>query len=360
MIIGGKDLYRRRAILLIIIFISVFYVFKDNEKASKIDTYDKVIIGLCMDSLIIERWQMDRDIFMARGKELGADVIVQNAGGDSNEQINQIKYLIEQGVDVLVIVANDSDALVPVVSMARRKGIKVISYDRIIRKGNVDLYITFDNDRVGELMGEAIVKKVPRGNYIIINGNKQDYNAIEFNKGYMNALNPGINSGSIKIVNEVWSENWNEEEAIQCVEETIASGVTIDGIIAANDTLAQAVIEVLAEHRLAGKVSVVGGDADLAACQRVVEGLQLMTVYKPIVRMAQDAAEAAVKMGKGEKVNGNVIINDGIFNVPALREYSTEVTKTNMVDIVVRSNFHRIEDIYRNIPQSEWPKEKKQ
>ncbi len=358
MIALGRNLYRGRIILLIIIFIGSFWVSKVNEKTSETETTDKVKIGLCMDSLIIERWQIDRDVFMARAKELGAEVIVQNAGGDSNEQINQIKYLIEEDVDVLVIVANDSDALVPVVSMAKKKGIKVISYDRIIRKGSVDLYITFDNERVGELMGEAIEKKVPTGNYIIINGNKQDYNAIEFNKGYMKALDLGINSGNIKIVNEVWSKNWNEEEAIRCVEETIASGVKIDAIVAANDTLAQAVIEVLSEHRIAGKVAVVGGDADLAACQRVVEGLQLMTVYKPIVRMAQDAAEAAIKMGKGEKVRGNVIINDGLFNVPALREYSTEVTKANMVDIVVKNNFHRIEDIYRNIPKSEWPKEK--
>ena len=355
---GEKHSYTFKVILLIIIFIGGFYVLKFNSKEGKIKAESKVTIGLCMDSLIIERWQMDRDVFMARAKELGADVIVQNAGSDSNEQINQIKYLIAQGVDVLVIVANDSDALVPVVSMAKKKGIKVISYDRIIRKGNVDLYITFDNDRVGELMGEAIVKKVPSGNYIIINGNKQDYNAIEFNKGYMKALDSAIKSGNIKIVNEVWSENWNEQEAIKCVEDTIARGIKIDGIVAANDTLAQAVIEVLSEHRLAGKVAVVGGDADLAACQRVVEGLQLMTVYKPIVRMAQDAAEAAVKMGKGEKVSGNVVINDGLLNVPALKEYSTEVTKANMVDIVVKNNFHRIEDIYRNIPEAEWPKVK--
>ena len=360
MVVGGKYLYKRMVILLIIIFIGGFYVFKYNKKPSKIETTSKLTIGLCMDSLIIERWQIDRDVFMARAKELGADVIVQNAGSDSNEQINQIKYLIEQGVDVLVIVPNDSDALVPVVGMAKKKGIKVISYDRIIRKGNVDLYVTFDSERVGELMGDAIVKKVPSGNYIIINGNKQDYNAIGFNKGYMKALDSGIKSGNIKIVNEVWSENWNEQQAIKCVEDTIASGIKIDGIVAANDTLAQAVIEVLSEHRLAGKVSVVGGDADLSACQRVVEGLQLMTVYKPIVRMAQDAAEAAVKMGKGEEVRGNVVINDGLFNVPALREYSTEVTKANMVEIVVKNNFHRISDIYRNIPETEWPKENKQ
>ena len=121
MIGGGKHLYSRMVILLVIIFIGGFYVFKVNEKTSQIEDSSKVKIGLCMDSLIIERWQIDRDVFMARAKELGADVIVQNAGSDSNEQINQIKYLIEQGVNVLVIVANDSDALVPVVSYGKEK-----------------------------------------------------------------------------------------------------------------------------------------------------------------------------------------------------------------------------------------------
>lgn len=358
MIYGGKQRHRHMAILLVLIFIVGFWIFKVNRKKDQIVDSSKLKIGLCMDSLIIERWQIDRDIFMARAKELGAEVIVQNAGSDSNEQIIQIKHLINQGVNVLVIVPNNSDALAPVVAAAKKKGIKVISYDRLIRKANVDLYITFDNVKVGELMGEAIVAKVPKGNYVIINGNKQDYNAIEFNKGYMNAIKPSIDNGNIKIVNEVWSENWNEEEAIKCVEETIASGVKINGIVAANDSLAQVVIEVLSENRLAGKVSVVGGDADLSACQRVVEGLQLMTVYKPIVKMARDAAEAAVKMGKDDITYTNDTINDGLFSIPTLREFSTQVTTTNMLDIVVKSNFHKIEDIYRNIPRSEWPKEK--
>ncbi|MBC8061225.1 MAG: substrate-binding domain-containing protein [Clostridiaceae bacterium] len=355
----GSKKYLKGLILGLVIIICAtigyyYKIYKNNDEKKDIK---RIKIGLSMDSLVVERWQTDRDVFMAKVKELGGETIVQNAGNNSNEQINQIKYLIAQEVDVLVIVPNDRDALAPVVSMAQKKGIEVISYDRIIRKGNVDLYVTFDNERVGELMGEALEKKVPKGNYIIINGNKQDYNAIEFNQGYMKVLNSSIKSGDIKIVDEVWSKDWNEDEAIKSVEETIAKNIKIDGIVAANDTLAQAVIKVLSEHRLAGKVVVVGQDSDLAACQRVVEGLQLMTVYKPIVKMAQDAAEAAVKMAKGKKINSNGEINDGLVNVPVLREYSTEVTKDNMVDIVVRNNFHRLEDIYRNIPQLEWPKD---
>ena len=356
---GSKKYLRVLIWVLVIIICAIsFYYFSVYKRTDVKKDMKKIKIGLSMDSLVVERWQTDRDVFMAKVKELGGETIVQNAGNDSDEQINQIKYLISEGVQVLVILPNDSNALVQVVNLAKKRGIKVISYDRIIRKGSVDLYVTFDNERVGELMGEAIKRKVPKGNYIIINGNKQDYNAIEFNQGYMKVLSSSIKSKDIKVVNEIWSKDWNEDEAIKCVEETIANGVKIDGIIAANDTLAQAVIEVLAEHRLAGKVAVVGGDADLAACQRVVEGLQLITVYKPIVKIAQDAAEAAIKIGKGEKINGNAQVSDGLVNVPTLMEHSIAVTKDNMVDIIVKNNFHRIEEIYRNIPRNQWPKEK--
>lgn len=155
----NKYLYKFIVLLLIIICISVFSFYKINLKPDGKKVVNRVKVGLSMDSLVVERWQTDRDIFMAKVKELGGEVIVQDAGNDSNEQINQIKYLIGQDINVLVILPNDSDALAPVVAVAKKKGIKVICYDRIIRKGGADLYITFDNERVGELMGEAISKK---------------------------------------------------------------------------------------------------------------------------------------------------------------------------------------------------------
>ena len=343
------------SIVFSIIFITSFSQLnknKENIKSSK-----KIKIGLSLDSLVVERWQRDRDVFMAKVKQLGADIIVQNSGDDSDEQINQIKYLISQKVDVLVIVPNNSDALAPIVNIAKKKGIKVICYDRIIRKGGADLYVSFDNERIGELMAEALVKKVPKGNYIIINGNDKDYNVVSFNLGYKNVLNPKIKNGEINIIKEVWAEGWKEEDAYKAVEEALTSGVEIDGIIAANDSLAEAAIQALAEHRMAGKVAVVGMDADLAGCQRVVEGLQLITIYKPIVKLSQDAAEAAVKMAKGEKIYSTGMFNDGLKDIPVIVENSIAVNKDNMVSIVVKNNFHNIEDIYRNVPQSLWPKE---
>lgn len=353
------NLFFKCLFLIILMLVALIFVYpRLIEKKPVVKSDGKIKIGFSLDSLVVERWQYDRDIFLAKAKELGAETIVQNASGDSDEQINQIKFLIDQNVDVLVIVPNDSEALTSVVGVAKKKGIKVISYDRLIKNANTDLYVCFDNEKVGKLMGQAIVKKVPHGNYVIVNGNDRDNNAVLFNAGYKKVLQPYIHSGDIKIVKEVWARGWNEEIAYKCVEGVIASGVKIDAIIAGNDRLAEAAIQILAEHRLAGKVAVVGGDASLAGCQRIAEGSQLMTVYKPINALAQNAAEAAVKMAKGEKVTTTKIMNDGTYDIPIIMEPSMAVDNSNMVETIVNSNFHRLEDIYRNIPKSKWPKVK--
>lgn len=341
-------------VLLVIIFVFCYSIF--FRSTAEVNSSGKIKIGLSIDSLVVERWTYDRDIFLTKAKQLGADVIFQNASNDSDEQINQIKFLISQKVDVLVIVPNDSEALSAVVDMARKKGIAVISYDRLIKNANVDLYVCFDNENVGKLMGKAIVKRVPKGKYVIINGNKRDNNAILFNRGYKNVLKPYIQNGDIKIMKEVWAKGWKEKDAYDSVENVLSSGQNIDAIIAGNDRLAEAAIQVLAEHRLAGKVAVVGGDASLPGCQSVVEGLQLMTVYKPIKTLAQSAAEAAVKMAKHQPVNTTLKINDGTYDIPIILEQVIAVDKDNIVDVIVKNNFHTIEDIYRNIPKSKWPK----
>lgn len=128
---------------------------KDEQKENEIK---KVQIGMSFDSFVIERWQKDKDVFVSAAKKMGAEVNVQNANGDIQTQISQIEYLIEKKVDVLVIVCIDSNSLTDVIKKAKNAGIKIISYDRLIKNSDVDLYISFDNERVGELMGDAMIK----------------------------------------------------------------------------------------------------------------------------------------------------------------------------------------------------------
>jgi len=312
-------------------------------------------IGYSMGSTVQERWLRDRDIFVARAKELGAEVLIQNANNDNEEQMKQVRYLIEQGIDILVITPHDAEASAESVRLAKRAGIRVICYDRLIRNAGADLYISFDNVKVGELKAKALLEKVPKGNYMIIKGAPTDYNSFMLYQGYMNVLREPVNKGDIKIIYETSARDWAYEEAFSYVEQILEEGADIHAIIAANDTLAHAAIEALSEKRLAGEVAVVGQDADLSACQRVVEGTQLMTVYKPIDKIAKAAAEAAIRMVQGEDLKVEETIFDGTFQVPYLRLDPIAVTKDNMMDTIIKDGFHRLEDIFINVPREKWP-----
>ena len=339
--------------LLILIAVAIIVINSNSTKDNKTED-DSIKIGLSIDSLVIERWQRDRNIFVAKAKELGAEVLVLNANEDNNTQIEQIKYLIDQDVDVLVVVPYDKNGITEVIRSAIKKGIKVISYDRLIADADVDYYVSFDNEKVGQYMAESVLGAAPKGNYVVINGSNKDNNSKMFNKGTIDTLEPFVEKGDINIIKEVWAKDWREEVAYSCIEEILSNGEEIDGIIAANDRLAEGAIEALAENRLAGDVVVVGHDADLSACQRIVEGTQLMTVYKPIKILAEAAAEIACKISRGEVIENDTLIDDGTYYVKYIKYDVIPVTKDNIEDTIIRDGFHIKEDIYRNIPDSEW------
>lgn len=352
--------YLKRLLCIFCLFVFTTMVFNgctdEDKTVGKGSQEDKIVLGFAMDTLVHERWLRDRDIFVARANELGAEVIVQTANSDSAEQEKQVQYLLDQNIDVLVLIPHDADTAADMVRTAKSRGVKVISYDRLVKKANADLYISFDNIMVGQLMGQAAVKGVPTGNYLIINGSRSDNNSFMFNEGYMSVINEGVKSGNINIIGETWIKDWLYEDAFKFVEETIGSGEQIDAIMAANDTLAGAAINALAEKRLADNVGVVGHDADLDACQRVVEGTQLATVYKPIDKIARVAAEYAVRMAKGGLVQADDTINDGRYDVPFYKVTPVLVTSENMVDTIINDRFHSLESVYMNIPKSQWPK----
>lgn len=318
---------------------------------------DKIVIGFSMDTLVHERWLRDRDIFVAKANELGAEVILQIASSDSQEQEKQVQYLLDQGIDVLVLVPHDAVSAASMVKKAKDRGVKVISYDRLVKNANVDLYLSFDNIKVGELMGEAALSQAPEGNYLLLNGSESDNNSAMFREGCMNILEKSIKSGTVKLVGETWVKDWLYENALAYMEEAVKSDTKINVIIAGNDTLAGAAIHVLTEKRLAGSVTVVGHDADLDGCQRVVEGTQYATIYKPIDIEATKGAEFAVRMAKGDTVQTDTTINDGKYDVPYFKIDPILVTKSNMMETIIKDQFHNKEDVYMNIPQSEWPLE---
>ncbi|MCX7708585.1 MAG: substrate-binding domain-containing protein [Clostridia bacterium] len=353
---GKKRIVTILLAAVVLISIAGCQTTKESSLPTELKKDKKVKIGFSMATLQEERWQRDRDIFVAKAKEMGGDVIVQTANNNSDDQIDQVKFLLEQDIDILLIVPHDAEKASAAVQLAKKSGIKVIAYDRLVKNANVDLYLSFDNVKVGEMMAEYIYRKVPTGNYIIINGAKTDHNSYMFNQGYKKVLKPYIDKGFISVINEIWTEDWRPEDAFNCVEKTLQKGININAIIAANDSLAGAAIEALAEQRLAGKVEVAGHDADISGCQRVAEGTQLMTIYKPIEIIAEKAAEISIRMAKGKDFHANSEINDGKYNVPYEMIEPVLITKSNLEETVIKGSFHRLEDVYRNVPKTQWPK----
>lgn len=318
---------------------------------------DKLKIGFIYETMTVERWQRDRELFVDEVEKLGADeVFVKNAYEDSQRQYDYGVEMVDQGVDVLVIVAYDKDDLTDLVKYAHNNNVKVIAYDRLMRNADVDLYITFDNYKVGYLMGQAATKGVPRGDYLILNGTQRDNNSQQLNQGYYTVMQPIINKGNINIIGETWIEAWRDEGSYKYVSDMLRQGKVPDAIIAANDRLAEGAINALSENMLAGKVFVTGQDAELAACQRIVEGTQNMTVYKPISVLAEGAAMYAVKMAKGEDIGPCDKMSDGTYEVKCIVYEPTPVTKENIVETVIKDGFYTIEQIYVNVPPGDWPK----
>lgn len=313
-------------------------------------------IGLSMDTLKEERWQHDRDLFVARAKELGAEVDVQAANGDDRTQIQQAQNLLTQGVDVLVVVPHNSEVTASVADAAKRQCVPVISYDRLIRNSDVDLYISFDNIKVGEMQAKYLLDRVPKGNYVLIGGAPTDNNAQLFRKGQMNVLQPAIDRGDVKVVSNQWAREWQASEAMKHTENALTqANNNVVAVVASNDGTAGGVVQALSEQGLAGKVLVSGQDADLAGLQRIVAGSQSMTIYKPIKPLATKAAESAVALAQGEPIATNGAVNNGMKDVPSILLEPIVVDKSNVVDTVIKDGYQKMEDVYRNVPRERWP-----
>ena len=238
-------------------------------------------IGMSIDDLRLERWQKDRDIFVKKAENLGAKVFVQSANGDASAQISQIENMINRNVDVLVIIPFNGEVLGNVIAEAKKEGIKVLAYDRLINNADIDFYVSFDNEKVGELQAKSVVEAKPEGNYFLMGGSPVDNNAKLFRKGQMKVLQPLIDSGKIKVVGDQWVDSWLAEKALQIMENALtANKNNIDAVVASNDATAGGAIQALSAQGLSGKVAISGQDADLAAIKRIVDGTQTMTVYK--------------------------------------------------------------------------------
>ena len=300
----------------------------------------KLKVGLSLPTQREERWVRDKERMQELAKQQNIALKVQISDNDAAKQIAQCENLISQGVAVLIIAPHDATSAAVIVEKAHKAGIKVISYDRLILSADVDMYISFDNEKVGELQGEYLTKLVPKGNYVVLSGASTDNNAALFKKGAMKFITPLVKSGAIKIVMEQPVKDWQPSEAQKLMEQALTANQNkIDAVLAPNDGTAGGCIQALSQQKMQGKVPVTGQDAELAGVIRIIEGVQTITIFKDTQKLGETAIMAALKIAKGEKPEVNGTVNNKKIDVPAMLLTPVVVDKKNYEKILVDSGY---------------------
>ncbi len=333
-------------IVILMLVLNIMFFSSSTGEASK-KKGSEISIGLSLDTLKEARWQKDKDLFIEEAKKKGVDVLVQSANSDDTTQIKQIKSLITNGVKCLVIVPHDAAAMAEGVRLAKEAGIPIVSYDRLITDADIDYYISFDNIKVGEAQAKYLVNAIGgKGKIVRMYGAPTDNNAKMFKQGQDNILQPLIDNGDIEVVHEDWVIDWDPANAKKIMNAALTKSKDFVGVLASNDGTAGGAIQALKEAGLEGKVVVTGQDADEVACQRIVNGTQSMTVYKPIKKLARKAAQLAVKLASGKPFSATGKINNGAKDVPTIYIPVKTVTKDNMDSTIIKDGFHSKEAVY--------------
>lgn len=256
------------------------------------------------------RWEsFDKPLLEKSMKAEGLDPDIQNAQGDVQKFSTLADGMINNGVKVLVIASPNSEVGSAVAKKAQAQGIPTIDYDRLNLGGSSKYYVSFDNVKVGELQGQGLAQDLAskKGAQIIeIEGAPTDNNATLFHQGQENVLKPKYDSGDLKLVQSQPIDNWDNQKGGQTFEQILtANGQKVDGVVAANDGLAGAVITVLQKYGLNGKVPVTGQDSTADGLKAVLRGDQAVNVFKPINQEADAAAKLAAALAKGDTASAD-------------------------------------------------------
>jgi len=342
----------------------------------------KIKIGISFSDYATERWPIENGLMTAQLQKDGFEVISQEADHDVKLQSDQIDNMVAQGIKGLIVIAEDGDAAVTPVERAAAAGVKVISYDRLIKTDKIAAYLSFDNVAVGKAEADGVVKalglldangqpttqtKWTSANpvkLVLSGGSPTDNNAVLLKQGQMEVLKPFVDSGVVKIVFDQGVDNWDPAKAEAMMENILtAQQNKIDAVVASNDGTADGEIIALQAQGLAGKVPISGQDATAAGCNQIVLGNQTVTVFKDTRLLSPEAVkmiEALVNGGTPEGVKQYTLAeltNDPskTGNVMANFLPVVEVTKDNVYDVVVKSGFQSYADVYRNVPAALLP-----
>ena len=308
--------------------------------ASAVAEGKTIKIGISLPTQREERWVLDKEGFEKAAAAAGIEIALQIADNDAGRQQTQCENLIAQGVDVLIVAPHDGEAAKNIVEMAHADNIPVISYDRLILNADVDLYVTFDQFRIGQLMGEYMNDNLESGNIVILSGDPADNTSVPLKQGAVSAVQAKIDSGAYKVVLEQECKDWQPSEALKHIENALtANNNDIQGVIAPNDGTAGGIIQALAAQGLDGKIIVTGQDSEPDAIKRIIAGTQSMTVFFDVKEMSAAAFDAAVKIALGEDPGANGSENNGKIDVPVLGFSAMAITVENYKDVLIDSGY---------------------
>ncbi len=303
-------------------------------------------IGVSLGVGKAERWKKDKAYMEDRAKELGATIEVRlNTDDDPESQMKDCRELIDSGIDVLLLTPKVVDNAKAVVEYAKEKDVKIISYSRIIVGEKIELYVGYDSTKIGQAMGQYLTEKVDKGTYILLKGDKDDFNTQLLYDGALKYINP-IKS-DLNIILDEYVTGWSPEVAKQLVKEALQKNNKVDAILAPNDKIAEACRSVLDELNIQTPVSISGMDAELNAVKRIINDKQDMTVYLSLPTLAKEAVNAAYDLAKTGKVTPNSLFdNQTSTPIDAFLINGQVITKENIKAQVIDNDIYTEQELY--------------
>lgn len=293
---------------------------------------DKVKIGIAMKTEVQPRWKYEIGFMEELAEELNAELIVQWANDDVSKQGNQVENLLSQGIDALIIVPV-TDKIGPFVQSAKNEGVPVVSYDALPKESDIDLFVTRDNYKVGELQAEAALDFTDgKGNYTVLKGDPATSVAQGIAEAYEEIL---VSNNDIEIVADQWHQNWSTEEAINTAENALSANKDdIQAFVSSSDGIAMGVAQAVKGRNLEGEVFISGLDVELGSAKLIAEGVQTMSVWTMIDDQAQKALTGAVDLANGDEISTDDTTDNGLKEVPTVYSDVIAVDSDNLCEFI--------------------------
>ncbi|MGQ1891260.1 substrate-binding domain-containing protein [Thermophagus sp. OGC60D27] len=328
-----------------------FFVFILIVILSGCEKKEQIKIGFLYSSDVTIRFNKESKFFKERAEALGAGVIVDHANDNDALQYDNAIKMMDQGIDLLALIAVNVNTAENIVKEAKARDIPVLAYNRLILNCDLDVYISGNNEQLGKDMAGYVVKQRPKGNYVILGGDRFDRNAVELMASIDKTLKPHIESGNINVLYKTYIENWNPDHAAFELDQLLSSyPQSIDAVISCFDGMSVSCINVLKKYGLDGQVIITGQDAQLESCRKIIEGTQHITLYHPLKEIAYKAAEVAIDIVNEENLNEKydiAYVNNGYKDVPTVQISSIPVTRENIDEVLIESGFYKRSEIYQ-------------